>query len=170
MRSTSPARQDGPSRFIPVRDKGSRGVHCPCCLEEGCTATSMKPRSREGSHGAHTSPSQQKVRGSGSELGGSHPRNKSPTLICWVDLFPPALDKSHTPKNTGVVAMPSSRGSFQPRDQTQVKHMNFEPHFVTYVKINPNHLGLNIKSQTRTYRRKHRRKFCNLELIKAFQT
>ena len=97
MRSTSPARQDGPSRFIPVRDKGSRGVHCPCCLEEGCTATSMKPRSREGSHGAHTSPSQQKVRGSGSELGGSHPRNKSPTLICWVDLFPPALDKSHTP-------------------------------------------------------------------------
>ena len=36
-------------------------------------------------------------------------------------------------KNTGVVAMPSSRRSSQPREQTQVKHMNFEPHFVTYV-------------------------------------
>ena len=71
-------------------------------------------------------------------------------------------------KNTGVVAMPSSRRSSQPRDQTQVKHMNFEPQFVTYVKINTYHLHLNIKPQTRTYRRKHRRKFCNLELIKAF--
>ena len=66
VHSTSPARQDEPSRFIPVSDKGSRGVHCPCCLEEGCTATSMKPRSWEGSHGEDTSPSQQKVRGSGS--------------------------------------------------------------------------------------------------------
>ena len=45
--------------------------------------------------------------------------------------------------------------------------MNFEPHFVTYVKINTNHLGLNIKPQTRTYRRKRRRKFCDLELIKS---
>lgn len=76
--STSPARQDEPSRLTPVRGKVSRGAHCPCCPEEGCTATFMKPRSRDGCHGADTSPSQQKVSGLGRELGGHSPRTRAP--------------------------------------------------------------------------------------------